>query len=84
MHKLNSRLLLATALSTALLTACGGGGGDNAAEAPAAAPAQVVTVTAVAGYIKNLFASAGESSTPVDTNLVILAEDDSAEPEAVN
>jgi ABC-type glycerol-3-phosphate transport system substrate-binding protein len=82
MHKLNSRLLLATLLGTALLTACGGG--DSAAETPAPAPAQVVTVTAVAGYIKNLFTSAGESSTPVDTSLLILAEDNSAEPEAVN
>jgi predicted component of type VI protein secretion system len=82
MRNLNSRLLLATLLGTALLTACGGS--DNAAEAPTAAPAQVMTVTAVASHIKNLFASAGESSTPVDTNLVILAEDDSAEPEAVN
>jgi ABC-type glycerol-3-phosphate transport system substrate-binding protein len=81
MNKLNTTLGCLLLASAALLSACGGGGGSTA-EAPKTG--EVVTITAVVAYINSLFANTSDSSTPVDANLVNLAENNTAEPEPVN
>lgn len=84
MTKHSSKFLLVAVLGSGLLVACGTGGGGSA-EAPAqTSTSATVTVTAVNSYIGGLISNTSESSTPVDANLVILAEDDTGEPEAVN
>ena len=86
MFKLNIKLLSAAALCAALLAGCGGGGDSNGNGNGLAGltpqPAQQ-TVTAVVDFIKNLFASNGENSDPIDINSLTLAVDDSAEPAPV-
>ena len=42
------------------------------------------TITAVADYIRNLIASNGENTEPIDINGLTLAADDKAEPAVVD
>ena len=80
MFKLNTKLLSAAAVCAALLAGCGGGDGNgNGTGGLTPQPAQQ-TVTAVVDFIKNLFASNGENSDPIDINSLTLAVDDTAEP----
>ena len=78
MFKLNSKLLAGAALSAALLAGCSGGGGGGATVAPPSGMAQ--TITSVVEFIKNLIASNGENTDPIDINALTLAVDDTAEP----
>ena len=83
MNKLNYRYATAAVVAAVLLIACGTGGGSSA-EAPPSGTSPTVTVTAVPNYISGLIATTSDSSTPVDANLVILAEDDTGEPAVIN
>jgi hypothetical protein len=78
MDKLNSRLMLAAVLATALVAGCGGGGGGGPAPDPAAGVGQ--SVMATLDFIRSLIANNGENSEPVDISALTLAVDDSAEP----
>jgi hypothetical protein len=81
MLKLNLKLVAGAALSAALLAGCGGSGGgyDAGAQPPPGPVAQ--TITDVAGFIQNLFAS-GENTAPIDINSLTLAVD-GGEPKPV-
>ena len=80
MIKFNAKLMALGVLGAALLAGCGGdvGGGSSAVDQPP----QEQTITAVADFIKNLFAS-GENSEPIDINPLTLAADDTADPVSV-
>ncbi len=86
MFKLNTKLMAGSALWAVLLAGCGGGdsngGGLGAAVPPPSGGMQ--TITAVADFIKNLIASNGENTDPIDINSLTLAADDNAEPAAVD
>jgi len=84
MNKLNYRYATAAVVAAVLLTACGTGGGSSAEAPPPSGTSPTVTVTAVPNYISGLIATTSDSSTPVDANLVILAEDDTGEPAVIN
>lgn len=85
MFKLTTKLMAGAALCAALLAGCGGdssgGGGLGTATPPPGGGEQ--TITAVADFIKNLIASNGENTDPIDINALTLAADDSSEPAAV-
>lgn len=86
MDKFTSKLMAGSALCAALLAGCGGGGDGNggglgAVTSPPGGGAR--TITAVADFIKNLIASNGENTDPIDINALTLAADDSSEPAAV-
>ena len=83
MFKLNSKLMTGAVLASALLAGCGGdSGGGQASTGPA--PPMEQTITAVADYIRNLIASNGENTEPIDINGLTLAADDKAEPAVVD
>jgi hypothetical protein len=84
MNKLNYRHTTAAVVAAVLLGACGTGGGSSAEAPPPSGTGTTVTVTAVPSYVNGLIATTSDSSTPVDANLVILAEDDTGEPAVVN
>ena len=85
MFKLTTKLMAGAALCAVLLAGCGGsdsnGGGFGTATPPPGGGDQ--TITSVADYIKNLIASNGENTDPIDINSLTLAADDSSEPAAV-
>ena len=82
MFKFNSKLMSATAFCAVLLAGCGGsdsnGGGFGTATPPPGGAEQ--TITSVADFIKNLFASNGENTDPIDINSLTLAADDTSDP----
>ncbi|MEP6966036.1 MAG: hypothetical protein ABI845_11150 [Polaromonas sp.] len=81
MFKLNTKLIIASALCTVLLAACGGGGDSNGGGLGAVTPPPAQqTITSVVDFIKNLIASNGENTDPIDINSLTLAADDTSEP----
>lgn len=87
MFKLNSKLTAGAVLASALLAGCGGdSGGDQFSTGPSPTPTPPMerTITAVADYIRNLIASNGENTEPIDINGLTLAADDKAEPAVVD
>ncbi|MEO5607850.1 MAG: hypothetical protein ABIR13_09780 [Polaromonas sp.] len=82
MFKLNSKLMTGAVLTSALLAGCGGDSGGYASTGPTQPMDQ--TITAVADYIRNLIASNGENTEPIDINGLTLATDDTSEPAPVN
>lgn len=88
MFKLNTKLMAGGALCAVLLAGCGGGGssdGNGGGQGAVTPPPgqQTQTITAVVDFIKNLIASNGENTDPIDINALTLAADDNAEPAAV-
>ena len=83
MFKLNTKLIASAALCAALLAGCGGGDSNGNGLGAVTPPPVQQTITAVVDFIKNLIASNGENTDPIDTNSLTLAVDDSAEPAAV-
>ncbi|MFN7726427.1 MAG: DUF1800 family protein, partial [Rubrivivax sp.] len=65
------RLLAATLLSAALLSACGGGGGDNASSSPAPAPAVVVEKPATRAEAARFLTQATFGPTEADITRVM-------------
>lgn len=80
MFKLNLKLMACAALSAALLAGCGGGGGGGVGATVAPPSGMAQTITSVVEFIKNLIASNGENTDPIDLNALTLAVDDTAEP----
>lgn len=87
MHKLNSKLVLAAALSAALLAGCGGGGGSSSGTADGSSAFGVVAasdigqnIASVFDYISRLIAFNGENSDAVDVNALTLATDETSSP----
>ena len=84
MFKFNSKLMAASAFCAVLLAGCGGsdsnGGGLGTATPPGGGEQ---TITSVADLIKNLFASNGENTDPIDINSLTLAADDTSDPAPV-
>ena len=96
MHKLNSKLVLAAALSAALLAGCGGGSSSNADGSSAFGTFPVAgtpvtpgtpgmsdlaqNIAAVFEYISRLIASNDENSDPVNINALTLATDETSSP----
>ena len=85
MHKLNSKLVLAAALSAALLAGCGGGGSSGTANGASSfgvvAAADIgQNIASVFDYISRLIAFNGENSDPVDVNALTLATDETSSP----
>lgn len=82
MFKFNSKLMATSAFCAVLLAGCGGsdsnGGGFGTATPPPGSGEQ--TISSVAEFIKNLFASNGENTDPIDINSLTLAADDTSEP----
>jgi hypothetical protein len=93
MRKINSKLVLASALATVLLSACFGGGDDTVA-APAAEPATTQPLPAAASsssaglntFVADLVSASAtnENSLPFDVATATLTADETAEPAAVN
>ena len=84
MFKLTTKLMAGSALCAVLLAGCGGGGDDNGGSQGAVTPPPgQQTITSVVDFIKNLIASNGENTDPIDINSLTLAADDNAEPAAV-
>jgi len=90
MFKLNAKLMAGAALCAVLLAGCGGdsdnngndnGGGFGMTKPPPGGGEQ--TITSVFEYIKNLIASNGENTDPIDINSLTLAADDTSEPAAL-
>ena len=67
--------------SSCIRSSDGNGGGQGAVTPPPGQQTQ--TITAVVDFIKNLIASNGENTDPIDINALTLAADDNAEPAAV-
>ena len=92
MFKHHSKLMAGAVLASAFLAGCGsssgdGDGGNQASTGPGTsppAPPVQQTITAVADYVRNLFASTGDKTEPVDINGLTLATDDRSEPAAVD
>ena len=93
MHKLNSKLVLAAALSAALLAGCGGGSSNGHGPSsfgvfPATPGTPGIpstsdlgqSIAAVFEYISRLIASNSENSDPVDVNVLTLATDETSSP----
>ena len=83
MLKTKTKLMATGALCAVLLAGCGGGGDDNVGAQGSVTPPQR-TITAVVDFIKNLIASNGENTDPIDINSLTLAVDDKAEPAALD
>ena len=84
MFKLTTKLMAGSALCAALLAGCGGGGdGNGGSQGAVTPPPGQQTITSVVDFIKNLIASNGENTDPIDINSLTLAADDNAEPAAV-
>ena len=83
MFKINMKLMATGALCAVLLAGCGGGGDDNGGGQGSVTPPQR-TITGVVDFIKNLIASNGENTDPIDINSLTLAVDDNAEPAALD
>ena len=86
MFKLDSKLMTGAVLASALLAGCGDGGSGHAfnGTSPTPTPPMERTITAVAEFIRNLIASNGENTEPIDINGLTLAADDKAEPAVVD
>lgn len=89
MFKIDLKLMAVAALASAVMVGCGGdssgdgNGGDNGGGGPDIPPMQQ-TITDVADYIRNLIASAGENSAPIDVNALTLVPNDQGVPASVN
>ena len=90
MLKIDLKLMTAVALASALMAGCGGDssgdspgdGGGNGGVDPGTPVQQ--TITNVADYVRNLIASAGGNTEPIDVNGLKLVPNDTAAPAAVN
>ncbi|MEO5661165.1 MAG: hypothetical protein ABIQ90_15425 [Polaromonas sp.] len=82
MIKFKAKLLAVGVLGASLLAGCGGDSHDR--DARVVQPPQEQTITAVADFIKNLIASNGENTDPIDINPLTLAADDTSEPASVD
>ena len=77
-------MIVASAHGSVLLAACGGGDDSNGGGWGAVTPPQGQrTITSVVDFIKNLIASNGENTDPIDINSLTLAADDTSEPVSV-
>jgi hypothetical protein len=85
MMNFHKNLVLLSALSTALITGCGGGGGASAPVAEATpVPIAELNAAAVFRYISDMFASTDENGEVANVNALTFAADDTSEPSALN
>lgn len=81
----HKNLVLLAALSSALITGCGGGGGASAPVAVATpVPIAELNAAAVFSFISDMFSSTDESGEAANVNALTLAGDDTSEPSALN
>ena len=80
MHKLNSKLLTAGALSALLMVGCGGGSSGGAAVSTDISQ----SISALITFMNTLIADSSDTGEPVDINSLTLATDDSAEATPIN
>ena len=86
MFKLHSKLLTGAVLAGVLLSGCGGDSGGTGPVTPEPTPPTPPiqqTIDNVADYVRNLIASMGENSEPIDINGLTLATDDKSVPAPV-
>jgi len=80
MSKLNSRLMLAAVLATALVAGCGGQNNDSGGTSAGGTDDTGGSVTKTLAFIVALIAGNSENSDPVDINPITLAVDDTIDP----